>query len=84
MASSQLVLNLVEGSVSFGFTAEAARDLQSAIALLMQSLKAAAQAASGGSKPTPQNQWNTAFLVMSFWKFSVTPTSGPVLLLLKF
>ena len=31
MTSSQLKLNLVEGSVCFSFTAEAARDLQQAI-----------------------------------------------------
>lgn len=54
MAPSQLKLNLVEGSVSFAFTADAARELQQAIAQLMQSLKAATQAASGGGKPTPQ------------------------------
>jgi hypothetical protein len=54
MAPSQLTLNLVEGSVSFRFTADAARDLQKAIAQLMQSLKAATQAASGGGKPSPQ------------------------------
>jgi len=54
MASSQLTLNLVEGSVSFAFTADAARGLQQAIAQLMQSLKAVTQAAGGGGKPTPQ------------------------------
>ncbi len=52
---NQLKLNLTEGSVSFGFTASAARDLQGAIGELMQSLKAAAAAkpASGG-RVTPQ------------------------------
>lgn len=53
MAPSQLTLNLVEGSVSFKFTADAARDLQQAIAQLMQSLKAVSQS-SGGGKPNPQ------------------------------
>jgi hypothetical protein len=54
MASPPLTLNLVQGSVSFTFSAEAARELQQAIAQLMQSLKASTQAASGGGRPTPQ------------------------------
>lgn len=53
MASSQLRLNLVEGSVSFSFTPEAARDLQAAIATLMVDLKSAATTTSGG-RPTPK------------------------------
>ncbi|MBD2461781.1 hypothetical protein H6G89_12040 [Oscillatoria sp. FACHB-1407] len=51
--SSQLRLNLVEGSVSFSFTPQAARELQGAIATLMSSLKAAA-AHSSGTKPDPK------------------------------
>jgi hypothetical protein len=55
MSSSQLRLNLSEGSVSFSFSPEAARELQVAIASLMVSLKAtSAHGASGGSKPKPQ------------------------------
>lgn len=54
MTMSQLTLNLVEGSVSFKFTADAARELQKAINQLLQSLKAATQASSSGSKPSPQ------------------------------
>jgi hypothetical protein len=54
MTSSQLTLNLVEGSVSFKFTADAARELQQAIAQLMQSLKVATQSSGGGGKPSPQ------------------------------
>ena len=53
ITSSQLTLNLVEGSVSFKFSPDAARELQQAIAQLMQSLKAATQS-SGGGKPSPQ------------------------------
>jgi hypothetical protein len=49
---SQLKLNLVEGSVSFSFTPDAARELQGAIADLMQRLKVTATAPAG--KPTPQ------------------------------
>ncbi|MCU0542589.1 MAG: hypothetical protein MUE44_10400 [Oscillatoriaceae cyanobacterium Prado104] len=52
MSVSTLTLNLVEGSVSFSFSEQAARDLQSAIALLMESLKAVA--ATSGGKAAPQ------------------------------
>lgn len=55
MSSSQLRLNLSEGSVSFSFNPEAARELQTAITELMNSLKTATtQGISAGSKPTPQ------------------------------
>lgn len=52
--SSQLRLNLVEGSVSFNFSPEAARALQAAIATLMNSLRVTASHASSGGKPNPQ------------------------------
>ena len=48
MSVSQFTLNLVEGSVCFSFSPQAARDLQSAIVLLMESLKAVAAKTSGG------------------------------------
>ncbi|PSB13119.1 hypothetical protein C7B69_20730 [filamentous cyanobacterium Phorm 46] len=48
MSVSQFTLNLVEGSVSFSFSPQAARDLQSAIVLLMDSLKAVAAKTAGG------------------------------------
>ncbi|MGB7519593.1 MAG: hypothetical protein WA896_08180 [Spirulinaceae cyanobacterium] len=51
----QLTFNLVQGSVSFGFSASAARDLRQEIATLMKSLKANA-VKTGGSKPKPQAQ----------------------------
>jgi hypothetical protein len=50
--ASPIRLNLAEGVVSFSFSPEAARDLQGAIATLMESLKV--NAASKGSKPAPQ------------------------------
>lgn len=53
LTSSQLRLNLSDGSAAFSFSPQAARDLQAAIATLMESLKAiAARGASG--KPNPQ------------------------------
>ncbi|MBW4522216.1 MAG: hypothetical protein KME16_21370 [Scytolyngbya sp. HA4215-MV1] len=54
---SRITLNLVEGSVVFSFTPEAARKLQAAIAVLMESLKATAAKAtpgSGAGKPSPK------------------------------
>ncbi|MBD3882378.1 hypothetical protein IFO70_11455 [Phormidium tenue FACHB-886] len=53
MSSAPLRLNLSEGSVSFSFTPNAARELQAAIASLMNSLKATASNTAGG-KPQPQ------------------------------
>ncbi|MBE9189469.1 hypothetical protein IQ230_03630 [Gloeocapsopsis crepidinum LEGE 06123] len=52
--SPKLTLNLVEGSVSFSFSPQAARELQSAIAQLMQSLKAVSTKVTSGTKATPQ------------------------------
>lgn len=55
MSRNHLTLNLVEGSVSFCFSPEAARELKAALDQLMQSLRAiAAKTASSGGKPSPQ------------------------------
>jgi hypothetical protein len=52
---AQFTINLVQGSVSFHFSPEAAKQLQQEISILMQSLKTvASHAASGGSRPNPQ------------------------------
>lgn len=51
MFSSQLRLNLESGSVSFSFNPAAAKELQAAIATLMESFKVAAQQS---GKPNPQ------------------------------
>jgi hypothetical protein len=53
---TRLTINLIQGSISFNFDGEAAKNLQQEIAILMQSLKAVAShaAASGGGKPKPQ------------------------------
>jgi hypothetical protein len=53
MSSVPLRLNLVEGSVTFGFSPEAARNLQTAIATLMQDLKAVSNK-TPGTKAAPQ------------------------------
>jgi hypothetical protein len=54
MASSQLTLNLVEGSVRFSFTPQAAQELQAALTALMSSLKTTAAQATPGGRATPQ------------------------------
>ncbi|MBE9205882.1 hypothetical protein IQ244_05005 [Nostoc sp. LEGE 06077] len=55
MSSTPLTLNLVEGSVSFSFSPQAALELKVAIDQLMQRLKTiAAKPAGGGGKVTPQ------------------------------
>ncbi|HEY9670422.1 MAG TPA: hypothetical protein V6D11_03190 [Waterburya sp.] len=77
MPPSQLKLNLVEGSVSFRFTADAARDLQQAIAELMQSLKAATQASAGGGKPTPQKPMEYRFTGDIFLEVFCNPNIWP-------
>lgn len=54
MSSTPITLNLAEGSVRFNFTPEAARDLQQAIAQLMQHLKMAGDRGGSGSRRQPQ------------------------------
>lgn len=55
MSRSKLTLNLIEGSVSFSFTPEAATALKAAIAQLMTSLKATTtNKPASGSSINPQ------------------------------
>jgi hypothetical protein len=55
MSSVPLTLNLVEGSVSFSFSHQAARELKAEINELMKSLKAvAAKTTPGTGKVSPQ------------------------------
>jgi hypothetical protein len=54
MSSTPLTLNLVEGSVSFSFSPQAARELQGAIAQLMERLKAIAAKPTASGKVNPQ------------------------------
>jgi hypothetical protein len=55
MSSTTLTLNLVEGSVSFSFSAQAARELKAAINQLIERLQAlAAKPTGAGGKVTPQ------------------------------
>ncbi|SRR5579883_1119504 len=55
MSPTHLTLNLVEGSVSFSFSPQAARELKAAMDQLTQSLKAiAAKTTPSGGKASPQ------------------------------
>lgn len=54
MSSTHLTLNLIEGSVCFSFSPQAARELQAAISQLLVHLKAiATKTASIGNSPQP-------------------------------
>ena len=52
--SSQLTLNLIEGSVSFSFSPESARELKATLAELMERLKITANKPTPGGRVTPQ------------------------------
>ena len=78
MSVSQLKLNLVEGSISFSFTPQAARELQAQIAQLIQSLKAvAAKVAPGGGKPSPQKPMEYQYAGDVFLEIFCNPNIYP-------
>lgn len=78
MAVSPLRLNLSEGSVAFSFTPEAARDLQAAIASLMETLKVTAtQSTSGGNKPQPQKPMEYRYTGDVFLEIFCNPNIWP-------
>ncbi|MBD2500094.1 hypothetical protein [Anabaena azotica] len=54
MSNTLLTLNLVEGSVSFSFSPQAARELKAEIDQLMERLKAVSTKPASGAKVTPQ------------------------------
>lgn len=76
MSISQFTLNLVEGSVSFSFSPQAARDLQSAIALLMESLKAVAAKTAGG-KASGQKPMEYRYAGEVFFEVFCNPNIWP-------
>ena len=76
MSVSQFTLNLGEGSVSFSFSPEAARDLQSAIALLMESLKAVAAKTAGG-KASGQKPMEYRYAGEVFFEVFCNPNIWP-------
>lgn len=78
MSPSQLRLNLVEGSVSFSFTPDAARELQTALDDLMARLKAAtAQAAGASAKANPQKPIEYRYTGEVFLEIFCNPNIWP-------
>jgi hypothetical protein len=71
-----LTLNLLQGSISFSFTPEAARNLKSEIDQLMQSLKAIA-AHSGSGRPTPQKSMEYRYTGDIFLEVFCNPNIYP-------
>ncbi|NEP15882.1 MAG: hypothetical protein F6J97_03145 [Leptolyngbya sp. SIO4C1] len=49
-----ITLNLLQGSVQFSFSPEAARDLKASIEDLVRTLKAVSVAKTGGGRPQPE------------------------------
>ncbi|NEO45858.1 MAG: hypothetical protein F6K55_17710 [Moorea sp. SIO4A3] len=76
MSAIPLKLNLNDGSVSFPFTADAAKKLQREVYQLMQSLKAAAQVSSGG-RPKPQKPMEYQFTGDVFLEIFCNPNIYP-------
>ncbi|OKH26684.1 hypothetical protein NIES593_01120 [Hydrococcus rivularis NIES-593] len=74
---TQITLNLVQGSVSFSFTPEAARKLKQEIDRLMQSLKAIAVNTSSGGRPTPQKSMEYRYTGDVFLEVFCNPNIYP-------
>lgn len=79
MSVSQLKLNLVEGSMAFRFSAEAARELKVALAELMDRLKASTAKAAAGSagKGTPQKPMEYQYTGDVFLEIFCNPNIWP-------
>lgn len=74
---AQLTLNLLQGSVSFSFNPESARNLKEHISQLMQSLKAIAANAASKSKPTPQKPMEYRYTGEVFLEVFCNPNIYP-------
>ena len=74
---AQLILNLIQGSVSLNFTPEAARKLKQEIALLMENLKAIATRTTGGGRPTPQKSMEYRYTGDVFLEVFCNPNIYP-------
>lgn len=75
---AQLTLNLIQGAVSFNFSTDAARQLQTEIASLMQSLKAVASATPGaGNRPVKQEPMEYRYTGEIFLEIFCNPNIYP-------
>ena len=78
MSALPLRLNLVEGSVSFNFSLQAARELQAALNQLMERLKAVAnQTAGAPGKANPQKNLEYQYTGDIFLEIFCNPNIWP-------
>ena len=76
--SQPLTLNLGDGSVTFSFTPQAAKELKAAIAELMNRLKAVAtRSISGGGKVSPQQSMEYTYTGDVFLEIFCNPNIWP-------
>lgn len=74
---AQLTLNLVQGSVSLDFAADAARDLKGEIAALMQAFKIAAGDSESKGRPQPKPNLEYQFIGKTFIECFCNPNIWP-------
>lgn len=72
-----LALNLLQGSVSFNFTPEAAQTLKLEIDQLMQRLKAIAARVNSGGRPTPEKSMEYRYTGDVFLEIFCNPNIYP-------
>jgi hypothetical protein len=78
MSSTPLTLNLIEGSVSFSFSPQSAKELKVALDELIDRLKAiAAKPTPGSSKPTPQRPVEYRYTGEVFLEIFCNPNIWP-------
>ncbi|MBD2205452.1 hypothetical protein H6G33_24225 [Calothrix sp. FACHB-1219] len=78
MSSIPLTLNLVEGSVSFSFSPQAAQELKAALEELVSRLKTvAAKTTPGGGKVTPQTPVEYRYTGEVFLEIFCNPNIWP-------
>ncbi|MBD2771737.1 hypothetical protein [Iningainema tapete] len=77
MSPSNLTLNLVEGSVCFSFSPQAARELKAAMDELMQSLKAVAAKTTSKGGISPQRPMEYRYTGEVFLEIFCNPNIWP-------
>ncbi|MBW4612195.1 MAG: hypothetical protein KME21_02750 [Desmonostoc vinosum HA7617-LM4] len=77
MSSTPLTLNLIEGSISFSFSPQAARELKAATDELMERLKAVATKSTPSSKATPQRPLEYRYTGEIFLEIFCNPNIWP-------
>ncbi|WP_339390901.1 hypothetical protein [Crocosphaera watsonii] len=74
---TQLTLNLVQGSVRFNFSAQAAMSLKSEIDQLMQRLKTVANNSGSGGRPQPEKPMEYRYTGEVFLEVFCNPNIYP-------